>query len=312
MSCPFQPKWFLFVVAAVAQMTLSSHVSAQPPDKNTASESNTLSGNPLTREALEAVIRANYTNVETQGTNPDSFILWTAEYTPPGKGSERLNWKVLAQVTERPGQAAMGRVWFECADLAPDVSSNDLHELLLKSAGHDQTRAYFKTYLMDKNIRRLALVLDVASEDVTAERFPVVINGLFQFAYDTSSLWGRLKASPAKPAAEMPAKSKLPDVTLQQLAGMWKGDRKLNGKKNGEWVMQLAADGFLLLSRVDLTVADPKVNVLVGNAKVQGAILTLNFDTGQPEETYEVTLQEGGFVLTTGTEEQTTTIDLKR
>lgn len=195
----------------------------------------------------------------------------------------------------RPRRSPVARVWFNCQILPADANPARLAALLDWSGGHPASRAYFKT-ASHRDGSMLSLVADVPADDVTTDRFPRVIDGLFVMAHDTMYLWGPKLNEPLAKVAAKPA------VTAKDLVGSWAGKVFRDGEKVGEYAVTLEADGFAMATRANTTVANPTMQLLTGKYAVADGKLTTRMSAppaaAVEENVYDVDLKGDAMTLT--------------
>ncbi len=230
--------------------------------------------------ALLRRVSNNLFKVEQKQNGDMTYFDWVTTYNPPGT-KENFNWRLQANVIRLPGQSDMVRLWFNCGQIPEKVNPEKLAKMLEWNGGHETSRAYFKTGPASNGFL-LSIVVDVPLTDVEEDRFSKVVDHMLKFAYDTMPIWG---------ATGEPLAINKPSLTIQDLAGQWTGDVKLNGDKVGEWAAQIKADGFIVVSRANTQVANPTVEMLTGTARIEDGLLKITyFGKAEAAQSFEVTL----------------------
>ncbi len=291
-------------LACVCLCGVSLAQKAVPPEPNTSSKA---TSEKLTHSQLEAVLKGYAPNLKASIDNGVTSYLWSQDYYPPGK-KEALKWTVSAMFSEMPKQSQAVRLWFNCGVLADNFRPADLLAVMEWNGFHKQCRAFFKIVPQGKT-KSVYIVLDVPATDMTAEQFPYVMDHYFAFAHDTSGLWQELINPKAITKAATPAAK----LQMQDLAGSWSGEVFFDEDKVGEWSAKIEKDGFLVLSRVNTTVKEPKVQILTGMGSInEDGKLVLKLMNVQDDQVYDVSLSGKKLTLSMGEAKSTLEIKLEK
>jgi hypothetical protein len=295
-------------LATFAAVSLSSAAFAQKAIPPMPEKSSKIIKVEPTFDEVEAALKQHAPGMKIAVNNGVTSYIWTQEYNPPGT-KELLNWNVEAMFTEKPDQSYALRLWFNCGELAEGYNPDTLLKLMEWNGAGKDSRAFFKL-VPSGNAKSIYIVLDVPLADATKENIGLVISHYFDFAHETSHLWGALKTKPV-PMKEQPIPSKdEAAVVIADLAGKWHGDVELDGEKVGEWAMTIEKDGFVLVSRVNTKATDPKVQILTGTGSINDkGQLVMELMNIEDKQVYDVKLD--GKKLTLSMTAGTRTLEFK-